>query len=350
MILNLRAELENGRTIKIGTDTSWRIVPNDESGWEKRTDAPTSWHPATVVEIGRWRPRIVEGPVLQPITVEFWQTDAFQIALLSICSLVTLFCFYLMTQLAVQRKSQRQLQLESSRLARDLHDDLGARITQLVLFGEVTQRELPDGTTTRTKLDQLCNRMRELAGAINEVVWVVNSQRDTLKDFAGYVCKYAEAFLKTTPIRCRFEHSAEFPDVTFDLPVRRNLFLAVKEALNNAAKHSEATEIFLRISCANQMIQVVVEDNGKGLDPLRPTPEGNGLKNMAQRMKELGGTCSLASQPGKGCRMEFKMPLMHSRLRTRWFKSRQLSRFNASAGAKTLSDNEARPAPGTIAF
>jgi len=256
---------------------------------------------------------------------------------------VALFCLYLMTQLAVQRKSQRLLQLERSRLARDLHDDLGAKITQLVLFGEVTQRELPDGTATRAKLDQLCNRMRDLAGSVNEVVWVVNSQRDTLRDFANYICKYAESFLKPTVVRCRFDLDGEIPDIAFELPVRRNLFLAVKEALNNAAKHSGATEIFLRISYANGMIQVVVEDNGKGFDPAHADPERNGLANMRQRLREPGGTCSVASQPGKGCRIEFRMPVTHERLRTKYFKRWLPDFFAAKRARDKVSGKETRP-------
>lgn len=343
LILHLHMEFSDGKEIDIGTDKTWRIVPQDEPDWEKKTAPSASWRPATVVELLRWRPRITKGPVLQPIKIEFWQTAAFQIALFSTCSLIAILCLFLMTQLAVQRKSQRLLQLERSRLARDLHDDLGARITQLVLFGEVTQRELPAGTDTRGKLDQLCNRMRELAGAVNEVVWVVNSQRDTLRDFADFVCNYAENFLKPTPIRCRFDVSAEFPEVHFPLPVRRNLFLAVKEALNNVVKHSGASEIFLRLSYVSQMVQVVIEDNGKEIDPRNAKPDRNGIANMTQRMREFGGTCSLASGLGKGCRIEFKIPLKTSRLHSRWFKwpLRRISRDADFAKTQQASETVA---------
>src|ERR1019366_10115638 len=82
---------------------------------------------------------------------------------------------------------------------------------------------------------------------MDEVVWAVNARRDTSRDFANYVCKYAQVFLNSTPIRCRLDVEPDLPATVFDLPLRRNLFLAVKEALNNAAKHSEATELFLRI-------------------------------------------------------------------------------------------------------
>jgi signal transduction histidine kinase len=100
--------------------------------------------------------------------------------------------------------------------------------------------------------------------------------------------------------------------------VRRNLFLAVKEALNNAAKHSAATELFLRIQRADQKLVVTVEDNGRGFDPAQLNGERNGLANLAQRMAEINGGCELFSAPGAGCRAVFTVPLENV-ARRRWF-------------------------------
>src|SRR5262249_53166323 len=124
------------------------------------------------------------------------------------------------------------------------------------------------------------------------------------------VCKYAQNFLAHTPIRCRLDIQADLPVCDFDLPVRRGLFLAVKEALNNAAKHSRASELFLRITRDEEKIVVNVEDNGCGFDSTL-TSEGHGLGNMQQRLSEMGGECQLYSEPGAGCRVEFKVPLAH---------------------------------------
>jgi len=213
--------------------------------------------------------------------------------------------------LTAQSKAQRVLQIERSRIARDIHDDLGARLTHLVLLGEVAQSELPAEARTRGQLNEICDKARELSHAMDEVVWAVNSQRDTLRDFATYVCKYAQFFLNTTPIRCRLDVEPGIPPALFDLPVRRNLFLAVKEALNNAAKHSEASELFVRIYRHNQKLTVVVEDNGRGFDPDQADATRNGMVNMIQRMNEIGGQFAVASQPGNGCRIEFTVPLNH---------------------------------------
>jgi signal transduction histidine kinase len=232
--------------------------------------------------------------------------------LLSVCGIAVLFSVYLASRLALQSKTQRFLQRERARIARDIHDDVGARLSHLVLMGERAQRELPADERTRAQFDQMCESTRAVLGAIDEVVWTVNSRRDTVQDFETYVCNYAESFLRPTPIRCWLDVDSEIPDGAFDLAIRRNLFLAIKEALNNAAKYSEATELFLRIHRQGQDIVVVVEDNGKGFDPARANAQRNGIANMTQRVTEVGGRCRIASQPGKGCRVEFIAPLVHA--------------------------------------
>jgi signal transduction histidine kinase len=108
------------------------------------------------------------------------------------------------------------------------------------------------------------------------------------------------------------------PATPFDLPVRRNLFLAVKEALNNAAKHSAADELFLRIYRRGQKLSVAVEDNGRGFKPNATDGERNGMSNMVERMAEIGGTCELSTQPGGGCLIVFTVPLPSKK--HRWFR------------------------------
>jgi signal transduction histidine kinase len=317
LILGLRVKLVDGQVMEVGSDSSWRIVPSDERGWEKKRRASAHWPAAMVVgALGSapwWQAplAIVTVSALHPLTLHFWQTGWFQITLLSVCGVVGLICLRLTAQLAMQSKGQRLLQRERARIARDIHDDLGAGMTQLVLLGELAQHELPSDSPTRMQIDRLCDKARDLLGAMDEVIWLVNSRRDTLRDFAIYVCQYAQGYLKSTPIRCRLDVEPEMPAVPFDLPIRRNLFLAVKEALNNAAKYSEASELFLRIHRQDQAAVVVVEDNGKGFDPARANPERHGLTNLAQRMNEVGGDCRVISQPGAGCRIEFRIPLAH---------------------------------------
>jgi len=156
-----------------------------------------------------------------------------------------------------------------------------------------------------------------MLSTMDEILWAVNPLRDTLRDFTAYVCNYTQEFLKPTPIQCLFELEPEMAAADFNLPLRRSLLMAIKEALNNAVKYSGATELRLQIRWQGQRLTVVVEDNGKGFDPAKAGSEGNGLTNMVQRMNELEGSCHIASQPGSGCRIEFSIPLKNPR-RSRW--------------------------------
>ena len=324
VILGMRIELDDGQIVEIGSDKTWRVVPESEKNWLRRVNPRPEWAEATVIaKLGSlpwWtKPtRIVKIPPLRPVLLHFWQQGWFQITLLSVCALAVLVCLRLATQLTVQSKAQQLLQIERARIARDIHDDLGAGLTQLVLLGEVTQSELPANSHIRDQINHLCERARDLSRTMDEIVWAVNSRRDTLRDFATYVCKYAQGFLRTTSIKCRLDVEPGLPPKPFDLPIRRNLFLAVKEALNNAAKHSQASELFLRIHQNGEGLLVVVEDNGIGMDSSQPRLERNGFTNMSHRMNEVGGRFCIASVPGKGCCVEFQIERTHVPQSPRW--------------------------------
>lgn len=206
------------------------------------------------------------------------------------------------------------LHVERARIARDIHDELGARLTELALEGEVVQTELPAGSPARPRLEALCEKARAVSGAMDEVVWMVNSRRDTLRDFANFACKHAQRFLSTTPIRCRLDVDADLPEALFDLPVRRNLLLGVKEALNNAVKYSDAAEVSLRIHLRGQTLVVAVQDDGRGFDPEAADPSRNGLVNMVERMQDVGGQCRITAKSGGGCLVEFQVPLPKFRM------------------------------------
>jgi signal transduction histidine kinase len=237
--------------------------------------------------------------------------------MLSACTILGVVCLWLLGRLAIYSQAQQVIKLERARIARDIHDDLSAGLTQLVLFGEVSQRDLPEGSEARRQIARVCEKARGLSQAMNEIIWMVNSRRDTFRDFTSYVCKYAETFLQATPIRCRFEVEEDIPDLPCDLGVRRNLFLGVKEALNNVARHSGAGEVLLRVRQREQEMVVNIEDNGNGFDPTTASGRGNGLLNMAMRAVEAGGVCLIASRPGAGCQIEFVVPLARA-VKSRW--------------------------------
>jgi len=319
MLFGLQVELADGRIIEVKSDKSWKLVPEGVSHWKTRTEPQPNWRAATIIaplcSLPWWKApeAVIVMPSLQPIKVFFWQTGWFQVVLLSVCGLVILVSLRLMAQLALHRKEHRLLQGERARIARDIHDDIGARMTQLVLHGELAQNELPADSEMRQEINWICEEARGLLSTMDEILWAVNPQRDTLRDFAAFVCKYAEEFLAPTKIQCLFEVGPEISAAAFDLPLRRSLLMAIKETLNNAVKHSAATELRLQIHWQGQRLVVVVQDNGKGFDAAVAKSERNGLTNMVQRMKQLGGHCLITSQPGQGCRVELSVPLRRNR-------------------------------------
>lgn len=315
MLFGLHISLADGRSMEVKSDSSWRIVPEGTRKWVQLTKAGETWLAATNIapfgSLPWWTvPQNVNRmPSLQQIKVHFWQTGWFQITLLCVCILVILISFRLMTQLAFHQRERWLLQRERARIARDIHDDIGPRMTMLVLHGEEAQNGFPEGSERNLQLVQICEEARGLLATMDEILWAVNPRRDTMRDFAAYVCNYAQAFLEPAQIQCLFVVDQEMSMAPLNLPLRRSLLMAIKEALNNAVKHAKATEMSIQIQRQGQRLLVAVQDNGQGFNMAQHKPERNGLGNMAQRVNDLGGTCRVISQPGKGCRVEFSVPL-----------------------------------------
>jgi len=324
MIFGLHIDLENGDALAIKSDPSWKVVPPGTRHWETRKSVPSTCRPATVVgELGHppWAlsPEVLKaGPPLQPVKILFWQTPWFQIAFVTLCGLCLLTICFLLAQLALHQKERWLLQRERARIAMDVHDDIGSRITQLVLNGEVAKEDLPPDSRVRVQLAKICDDARRVLSTIDEILWALNPRLDTLQDFADYICDYAHNYLEPSGIECVFDVDSKMPLVEVDLPLRRSLLMAIKETLNNIVKHSGATELRLKIQRQHQHVVVVVQDNGKGFDPAVLKPGRSGLGNMSRRMHELGGSCQISSQPGKGCHIEFSIPL--KRPRKFWFR------------------------------
>ena len=324
VILGFQLEMANGGAMEIRSDQTWRVVPNSEGSWETAVHPGDNWPNASfAANFGRVPWWDIPASVLHihgvlPKPTPVWQKREFQVALFAGCGLFVIICLYLLIQLVSQSKAHHLVQAERDRIARDIHDDLGSKLTQLLLTGEVAQ--IGSASADGAPLSQMCDGARNILSTIDEVVWIVNSQHDNLEDFAIYVCKYAQHFLEPTAIRCRFDVAAELPSKTLSQLIRRNLFLAIKEALNNAAKHSQATQLTLRIELIGSGLNVIVADNGHGFDAAQTRQERNGLMNMKLRLAEIGGVCEVASRPGEGCQVSFHVPLKPPSLFKPWFQ------------------------------
>lgn len=237
MLFGMTVELTDGRVIEIPSDARWRIAPTKDPDWHKTRSAAPHWAHAVIVSDflpreGFWHRRtptmMVKVPAILPLEDHFWQRGWFQVALWSVVCITALLYLRVLAKYSLQSRAQTMLQTERARIARDIHDELGARLTELALEGEVAQTELPKDSPVRPRLEALCEKARAVSSAMDELVWLVNSRRDTLRDFANFACRHAQRFLSQTAIRCRLDVDGDLPDMTFDLPVRRNLLLGVR--------------------------------------------------------------------------------------------------------------------------
>jgi signal transduction histidine kinase len=249
--------------------------------------------------------------IMQPY---FWQTYWFMTAMgaLFACGLA-----WSVRKATLRRLNRKLMRLEQEhaferergRISQDIHDELGANLTTIGLLADMGARHQANPEALTRDLTQISATARATARAMDAIVWAVNPQNDSLDHFANYVGQFARDFFRPTAIRTRLDVPTTLPAHPMSAQVRHNLFLAIKEALNNVARHAEATEVRLALHMTDNVVRVTVEDNGKGL-PTGPRSEGqDGLANMRSRLEKLGGVFAIETASGGGTRLVFSVPL-----------------------------------------
>jgi signal transduction histidine kinase len=208
-----------------------------------------------------------------------------------------------------QAEYQRALEAERTRIAQDLHDELGATLTEIRFLGAVKSRDSSGLEDMRFHLKEVSEKSRLMVSSLDEIVWAVNPANDSLPNLANYLCHLAEEFFRATKMRCRLDLDEFLPSVLLIPEVRHSLYLVVREALNNIAKHSQATEAWLRIHYKEKALHIVIEDNGRGFAAVADAQVRNGLLNMRSRLKKIGGDFECDSRPGQGTVCRIFLPL-----------------------------------------
>jgi signal transduction histidine kinase len=217
--------------------------------------------------------------------------------------------------LAIHRQehaeTQRRFEEERSRVARDLHDDLGAGLTEIGLLGGLAQRLNTAPERVRDHLAHITDKAREMVTSLDEIVWSLNPRHDSVASLSKYFCEYAQQFLQLTPVRCRLEVAEQLPDYPLTSDQRHHLLLAFKEALTNVVRHAQAGEARIGMGVQDGSLVVTVSDDGRGWDGAARSHGADGLDNLAQRLKQLGGTCEVSSQLGHGTRVRMTLPVVN---------------------------------------
>ena len=195
---------------------------------------------------------------------------------------------------------QNALARERSRIARDMHDDLGTRVTVIGMAAALAERDLaltPERAAAH--LASLREKNREMVEAMEGLVWAVDPGFDTINHLGGHLAQLADHLFREPGVRCRLDIPLELPQVALGAEMRHHLAMATKEALHNALRHSGCTEVGLGMEFADGWIRITVRDNGTGFDSTT-AGGGHGLTNIRGRMEEIGGTAEIESSPGNG--------------------------------------------------
>jgi ligand-binding sensor domain-containing protein/signal transduction histidine kinase len=198
---------------------------------------------------------------------------------------------------------------ERRRIAQDLHDDLGGSLTEIGILAATAEAESPGSASEPGPAAQVRVKADSLVRALDEIVWAVNPRHDSADSLAEYLTGYAQEFLQAAGIQTRVDVDGPLSDLALTPEQRHGLFLAAKEALNNVVRHSKATEVRLSVRGAKDGMAVRVEDNGCGFEPAHLTNQGDGLRNLRERLSALGGRAEVRSEPEKGTAIDLSLPM-----------------------------------------
>jgi len=194
-----------------------------------------------------------------------------------------------------------------ARIARDLHDDIGANLTRIAVLAEVVRRQEAIPTAADAPLSSIASVARESMIAMGDIVWAVNPDRDRVGDLAQRMREYAEEMFAAQEVSFTFTVSELLKDLRLGAELRRDLYLVVKEATNNAARHSACTQFSVEMRQTGDSLAMVIADDGHGFDVT--AAGGNGLSNMRRRLAMLDGRFEVHSGPGRGTQIALSIPL-----------------------------------------
>lgn len=206
-------------------------------------------------------------------------------------------------------EGKRRIEIERTRIARDLHDGLGASLTQVGMMAEELHEDCYGLGEMKAHAAQLADRVRTIARDLDATVWAVSPKNDSLPALCSYLCQFALEYFRHCPIRCLVHAADDIPDNAISPEARHHLFLIAKEAMNNVLKHSEATQVQLTTRMRGGCLELVIEDNGRGFSLSEVAESGrNGLPNMRARLAEVGGKLDIQSD-ADGTTVHIQLPL-----------------------------------------
>ncbi len=184
---------------------------------------------------------------------------------------------------------------ERQRISADMHDELGSGMTAIRLMSEIARNKMKENTPV--EIDRISHSADEVLNKMNAIIWSMNSGNDTLDSLVSYIRSYALDYFDNTEISCKVTTPDTIPDTEISGDKRRNIFLCVKESLNNILKHARASAVNITVTIDTEL-SITIADNGTGADMSNIRRFGNGLKNIARRMESIGGSYVIENRNG----------------------------------------------------
>jgi signal transduction histidine kinase len=248
------------------------------------------------------------------IVPRFWQRLWFDGLLLLFLFAAAIATVRLVEKKKFQRRLQRAeqeraLEQERSRIAQDLHDDLGSLLTRISLLGGLLKADKDSPEQTEAHAAKISQAADQTVRALEEIVWAVRPGSDSLQSLVEYIAHFATELFEEGSTRCRLDLPAEVPARPLPPDVRHNIFLIAKESLTNALKHANGSTVHLQVKTDGRTFKMIVADDGNGFDVGIMSANGhrNGLENMRRRAETVGGCLGVTSAPGQGSRVEFEL-------------------------------------------
>lgn len=183
-----------------------------------------------------------------------------------------------------------------NRISADMHDDLGAGMTTIRLYSEMAKRKLADNPIP--EINKISSSANELLNKMNAIIWSMSSSNDSLYNMIAYIRSYAQEYFEDTGVDCKITIPEKLPNIEVIGEIRRNVFMVVKEALNNILKHANASKVTIDLVRVPDGLCLYIQDNGTGINLEKLRQFGNGLKNMKKRMTDLGIEFSIENKNG----------------------------------------------------
>lgn len=208
-----------------------------------------------------------------------------------------------------QMRQQHLIDSERARIAKDIHDELGANLTSIGLLADMGGRHKSDPAALSRDLRQISQTARESVVAMDVIVWALNPGNDSLDHCANYVAQFTREFFGPTNLRTRLRLPDNLPAHPMDPDVRHQLLLILKESFNNIVRHAEASEVRVELASEKDQLRLSISDNGNGFAGQETGGGQDGLRNLRERIEKLEGTLRVVSVPGSGTTLDFAMPV-----------------------------------------